>query len=177
MTNKEVIVNYASNFQLSGSGPMITDPVQLSRPDIRFDLRTRMLTFNFDHTNMNWYFNYIKSARHFAAKHPDGWATFLLDAGYVPVIYLPIDTTETVNRQSICLNYYNVLLKALMRSKLPYISMTATTFAPYRIQYGNITDAWVSKMDASRFLHKAPELITADDVIREVLKYVGIDDA
>ena len=172
MPNNEVLVHYASNFKLTGTGPMTTDPVVLSRPDVRFDLRTRMLTYNFDHTNMDWYFNYIDSIRHFAEKNPDVYATFLLDAGYVPVIYLPIDTTESVNRQSICLNYYNVLLRALMQSKIPYVSLSATTFTPYRIQYGNITDAWVSKMDAARVLNKAPESITADDVIKEVLKYV-----
>lgn len=172
MANGEVIVQYASNFKLTGPGPMITDPVVLTRPDVRFDLRTRMLTYNFDHTSMEWYFNYIESIRHFANRYADSYATFLLDAGYVPVIYLPIDTTESINRQSICLSYYDILLRALMKSKIPYISLTATTFLPYRIQYGNVTDAWVSKMDAAKILNKAPDTITADDVIKEVLKYV-----
>lgn len=172
MASEGVMVNFATNFKLTGVGPMITDPVQLSRPDVRFDLRTRMLTFNFDESNMDWYFNYIDSVRHFAQQNPTVYATFLLDAGYVPVIYLPIDTTETINARSICLNMQYKLLQALMKSTIPYISMTPTTFTPYRIQYGNVSDAWVSKMDAIKFINKSPDKITADDVIREVLKYV-----
>lgn len=172
----ELYVNYASNFKLTGFDTMVTDPVILSRPDVRFDLRTRMLTYDFDPSTMDWYFNYIDSIRHFAVKNPDVYAQFLLDAGYVPVIYLPIDTTDSVNRQSICLKWHRKLLSALMKSKFPYVSLAVTTFTPHRIQYGNITDAWVSKMDAAAILNKAPETITADDVIKEVLKYVGDDD-
>lgn len=172
MFRGEILVRHADNFLIVSEGPMPTDQTLLSSPYVRFDLRTRTLTRNLNLNNMDWYYNYIESMRHLVLKYPDGYATYLLDAGYVPVIYLPIDSVDTVDRGAICNQYYTELNKALMKSGIPYTSMVATTFMPFRISYNNVTDVWVSKMDAAKFLNKAPETITADDVIEEVLKYV-----
>lgn len=170
MASNGLIVNHADNFLLTGRYPMPTDPVVLTRPDVRFDLRTNMITFGLDTSDMQWYYNYIDSARHFAAKNPTVYSTFLLDAGYVPVIYLPIDTTDISDKSFIYGRYYGPMLQALMDTRIKYMTFAATTFTPQRLQYGNITDAWVSKMDAAAVLNMAPDEITSDDIIEEVIK-------
>lgn len=147
------------NFKVTGVSPMIdaTDPI-MGLHYTRFDERTLFITTDFDETNWNWYFNYLTSMNALASKNRDAHCNYILDLGYVPVIYLP----------SCCTDKNTELMNALRESQLPYITMAATSFVT---KFCNIdaTDVWVNKLDAAEYLNCAPEDVRSVDIVRRML--------
>lgn len=83
-----VRVYIAQNFLECGS-EVLPDASYLERADVFYDIRTNMLVNNVDMLGMQWYYNYLESNARFAFKNPNAYPGYLLNLGYIPVVFLP----------------------------------------------------------------------------------------
>ncbi len=110
-----------------------------SLPDTCFDSRTYMISTDTDLNSMEWYFNYLTTISEMARQHPDAYPTYLLDLGYIPIVYLPT-----------CLTSLSAVMHSVLNTAaLPYISIKTTSFNRSFVP-SDTYDLWVHKMDISR---------------------------
>lgn len=158
MAERKIKVFVGRNFELEGISDMPTDESYLERSGAKFDSRLNFLTTDWDTSTFQWYYNYLATNQIIASRNPKAYCTYLLDIGYVPVIYLPSIAAELTPK----------FTQLLDNCGLPYIKMGATSFAN---KYCNIdtVDAWVSKMDAAKFLGCKPEDVRSADIFRRLV--------
>lgn len=158
MTESNLKVFVGNNFKVEGQDVLPTGSVYLNRSDVHFDERGNFLTHNLDLSNWQWYYNYLDFMQTAANKNVNAHATYLLDLGYVPVVYLP----------TCCLTLGTALREALDYKGIPYISIGPTSFV---VKYCNFStvDIWVSKMDAAPLLGVAPTDVTSEMILRKLV--------
>lgn len=157
MSDSGLKVFVGANFEVEGQDIINENSAFLKRDDIFFDERHNFVSHAVTPSNWDWYINYLKFVQVIARKNPSAKPNYLLDLGYVPVVYLPTCFME------LSANMFN----ALDRINLPYIKIAPTNFLN---KYLNIQgfDGWVSKMDAAKYLSCAPEEVTSIDLVRRV---------
>ena len=141
------------------------DPVLMSKSSY-YDARTNSLGASVNFTNWKWYLNYIDLvgviARNTMGKSR---CTYLLNNGYIPVIYLPTDVVKANYDLEV------KLFELLDCQEIPYVRLRKTSFIDRKIDIEG-SDAWVSKMDMSEILGCKPYQVTTRAVLKEVF---GID--
>ena len=123
-----------------------------------YDSRTRMLAYNTNFNNFDWYYNYINSNAIFASKNPGAYPSYLLNLGFIHIVFLP----------SCCQSYSVLFQNALDIKQLPYVKTRAYSFVTQHTDMDSV-DAWMSKMDISRIFNIPIEEIRAVDIIRRIL--------
>ena len=147
-----------NNFKVEGQDTFPTNSNYLKRDDVFYDERCKFLTHNLDTSNWDWYFNYLEFNQVAANKNPSARPTYLLDLGYVPVVFLP----------TCCAKVGPTLIEILDRKNLPYIKTFPMSFVTKYCDIMGI-DAWMSKMDAAKLLDIAPEQVTSALVLRRLV--------
>lgn len=157
-SKRNINVFTSRNFKLEGMTHMTTNSEYLKRSNITFDERIKLLNTDWDTSTFDWYYNYLEANQIIASKNPKAYCTYMLDIGYVPIVYLPSQAITLTNN----------FMRVLDASQVPYVKMQPTSFAN---KYCNIdtVDAWVSKMDAAKFLCCKPEDVRSADFFRRCL--------
>ena len=147
------------NFEFTGIARFNIQDKSLYQQGVKYDARNKFLTYDFDDSNWDWYFNYLQFTYMCSMSAVNARCNYLLDLGYVPVIYLPsfIDTAVESN-----------LFDKLDKTKVPYVKMYKTSFQVSKTDLEG-ADAWVSKMDAAKYLGCDPVAVTSKDFIRRLL--------
>lgn len=150
----------AENFKIVGREELTTNSAYLNAPGVKFDERLGICSSGVDMSNFEWYFNYLKSAFQIfnkmeASKKP--YCTYLLDIGYIPVIYLPTPFVQLSKEM------FNILDNA----GIDYVTMHPTSFV-YRHTNMDSPDAWASKMTLSKQLNIPITEITSEKVVRRL---------
>lgn len=148
---------YATNFSVEGCGPMLSDTA-ISANNYLLDERMMILSSGNDLHDWTWYFNYLDFVRVSASKNPDARASYMLNLGYIPVIYMPTCMQDLEPK----------LFEVLDFKKVPYAKLHKTSFTVGKIDLPG-TDAWVSKMDAGEIMGIEPDKVRSIDFIRRVL--------
>lgn len=157
---------YGYNFEIDRQVRLAEDDPIFSDKNSFYDIRTNSLGVNVDFHNWQWYLNYIKLvgviARNTVGKSR---CAYLLNNGYIPLIYLPTDVVKA--------NYeLEVKLFELLDSQgIPYARLRKSSFLDRKVDVEG-SDAWVSKMDMSELLGCKPYEVTTCAVLKEVF---GID--
>lgn len=128
-------VNISENFVERGSEDLPNES-WLNRPDVYYDLRNNMLCYHADFSNMQWYLNYLDSNARYASRNPSAYPGYLLNLGYIPIVFLP----------SCCSQYSVTMINKLDSLQLPYIKTAAYSFVLQRPAMDTV-DAWVNKLD------------------------------
>lgn len=146
------------NFKVEGQSEFPTNSDYLKQDGVFFDERANFLTRNLDLSDFQWYYNYLDFMQTMANKNPNAKPMYLLDLGYVPVVYLP----------SCCLQIGPKLVEALDAADVPHVRLSPTSFVS---KYCNLmtVDAWVSKMDIYERLGVKPEEVTSEMILRRLL--------
>ena len=129
----------------------------LSREDVYMDERNNMFSYFTDFSNMEWYYNYLKSNSRYALRNPKSYPTYLLDLGYIPVVFLP----------SCCSSRSVSMINKLDTMNIPYIQTGAYSFVQNKPSL-DYMDAWVSKLDIERIFGIPLNNITSVDVARRI---------
>ena len=134
----------------------------LNEEDTYFDSRMYLLSAHTNFKTMDWFINYLETAAYFAARNRQAYPTYLLDLGYIPVVYLPTCVPDTLGVQ---------LMQILDAKKIPYVKIKGTSFV---LNYfgTDLVDAWVHKTDAAKVLGCAPEEVRAVPFVKEVFHIV-----
>lgn len=158
MAESGLKVFIGTNFKVEGKDVLPSDANILSQPGVYFDERANFLTYGLNLHNYEWYYNYLNFMQVASTKNMNANPSYLLNLGYIPVVYLP----------SCCLQLTDSLMKVLEVNKVPHIKKAPTSFAT---KYCNImtTDAWVSKMDVHEMLGVTPEKVTSEMLLRRLL--------
>lgn len=157
MSDKKFEIFISDNFELIGKEEFPNESF-LKRPDVFYDSRTMMISYNTDFSNFDWYYNYINSNATFAGKNPKAYPSYLLNLGFIPIVFLP----------SCCQSYSVLFQNAMDIKQLPYIKTKAYSFVTQHTDI-DCVDAWMSKMDISRIFNIPIEQIKAVDIIRRIL--------
>lgn len=158
MAESKFLVFVGDNFQFEGKEDFAMNADYLKRKDVHYDTRANFLSRNVDLSNWQWYFNYLDFMQTASSKNPNAKPSYLLDFGYVPVVYLPSPFESLGVR----------LMEAMAVKKIPYIKMTPTSFATKYCSLVTV-DAWVSKMDVYKRLGCRPEEVTSEMIIRRLI--------
>ena len=156
--NDGLRVFVGDNFKVEGQEVLSTNDAYLKRADVHFDERANFLTRNLNVSNWDWYYNYLEFMQIVANKNPQASPTYLLDLGYVPVVYLP----------SCCESLGARLMEAMDVKKIPYVKLPPTSFVLKHYKAMTI-DAWVSKMDVYERLGVAPNEVTSEMILRRLV--------
>lgn len=158
LVQRDIKVFVSHNFKLEGITTMTTNGTYLDRPDVKLDERLNMLNTGWDTSTFDWYYNYLEANQIISAKNSNAYCTYLLDIGYIPAVYLPSPAVSLSSK----------FMNVLDASKVPYVKMGPTSFANRYCTVDTI-DAWVSKMDAAKFLGCKPEDVRSADLFRRCL--------
>lgn len=151
---KALKVYYGDNFKPEGVKLL----VDLDTKGAYLDERHMFLVTNLDMSNFDWYYNYLDFVRSCSEKNPTAYPSYMLDLGYVPVVFLP----------TCCSELETPLRRILDARKIPYISKYPMSFTIRRLTVDG-TDSWVSKIDAAKFLNIRPEEVRSVDIVRRLL--------
>lgn len=146
-------MNLSENFKFA-EREEVKDYSMLDAKDTYMDARNAMLSTKTNFSDWNWYLNYIESCQYFAQRNTKAYPQYLLQLGYVPVVYMPTCVTE--------LNIKHMAI--LDKLKIPYVKIRATSFAVPYFQ-SDMVDAWASKLDLGKYFGIAPEDVRTKDVI------------
>lgn len=149
-------VNISVNFVEEGSIEL-PSASYLERPDVYYDLRNNMLISNPDFNGWQWYYNYLDSNARFAQRNPSAYPNYLLNLGYIPIVFLP----------SCCSSLAVTMLNTLDYKRLPYIKTAAYSFVVQRPPM-DIVDAWMSKLDIEKLFGIPLTEITSSEVVRRI---------
>lgn len=129
----------------------------LDEANVYMDARTAMVSYKTDFSGLDWYTNYLDSVAYFARKNPKAYPQYLLQLGYIPVVYMPS-----------CAGQFGVqCMTVLSNLKIPYVRMKATSFViPY--YQSDMVDAWCSKLDLGAYFGISPENVRSTDVVRRL---------
>ena len=158
MADNNFKVFVGDNFKVEGQDVLPVNDKYLKTAGVYFDERAYFLTRNLNLSNWQWYFNYLDFMQTAASKNPKAKPMYLLDLGYVPVVYMP----------SCCLKFGTELMEALDSKDIPHVKIAPTSFVR---KYCDImtVDAWVSKMDVAEPLGLKPENVTSEAIIRRLI--------
>ena len=123
------------------------------------DERTWSVSMNTDFTNLQWYENYITLTRFLAQKHPNSYPTYLLDLGYVPLIYLPTAAID--------IGLDRAMMDIVESMSIPNIRTRPTSFVRDKINVSTM-DVWVHKIHGADILKCKPEDVRSIALIEEV---------
>lgn len=124
------------------------------------DARMAMISYKTDQSGLDWYVNYLSTAAYFARKNPKTYPTYLLQLGYVPVVYVPS-----------CAGVHGVKFMTILdNSGIPYVRMKATSFVIPYFQ-SDMVDAWCSKLALGDYLKCKPEDVRSVDVVRRLFAH------
>lgn len=151
-----VRVNIAKNFSEEGTRELPSES-WLARPDVFLDERNNLFSYECNFEGWEWYYNYLKSNANFAFRNPKAYPTYLLDLGYIPVVFLP----------SCCSNRAVTMINTLDQKGIPYIKTGAYSFLLSKPQL-DYMDAWVSKLDIERIFGIPIGSINSVDVVRRI---------
>ncbi|MCM1219021.1 MAG: hypothetical protein NC548_31450 [Lachnospiraceae bacterium] len=151
-----VKVNISQNF-LEAGVEELPNASFLERPDVYYDMRNNMLSYNTDMSTLQWYLNYLESNARFASRNPSAYPGYLLNLGYIPVVFLP----------SCCSNYSVTMINKLDSMQLPYIKTAAYSFVVQRPAIDSL-DAWVNKLDIENVLGIPMLEITSRKVVERI---------
>lgn len=160
MANNSVRVNIAKNFLECGTEDLPNADF-LQRPDVYYDMRNNLLSYEVDMKGLQWYYNYLESNARYASRNPMAYPGYLLNLGYIPVVFLP----------SCCASYSVTMINKLDSIRLPYIKTAAYSFVVQRPVMDTL-DAWVNKLDIERVLGIPMMEITSRKVVERV--YDGV---
>lgn len=158
MSDVELKVFVGENFKVEGQSLFTTNSNYLNRKDVFYDERGRFLTRSLNLSNWDWYYNYLDFTQVVANKNQSAKPNYLLDLGYVPVVFLP----------TCCLQLGSKLMEVMDKRNIPYVKVQPMSFVTKYCDIMSI-DAWVSKMDASELLGIAPEKVTSIDILRRLI--------
>lgn len=152
---ENLVLNSSINFAFKEKTEVLFE--QLNDSYTFFDARMAMVSYQTDHTGLDWYLNYINTAAYFARKNPKAYSSYMLQLGYVPVVYMPS-----------CAGLDGVKYMSILdNSGIPYVRMKATSFViPYFSS--DMVDAWCSKLVLGDYMHCKPEDVRSADVIRRL---------
>ena len=160
MESTKITVYKAYNFEPDHQEVMERREVESLIADrtVIYDARTNVISYNTDLSNMTWYQNYLKANDIFAKQNPDAYMTYLLDLGYMPIVFLPSCLAQPM---------YAKMVNVLTKISLPFVQFKSRSF---NIKYfeSDTFDAWVSKLDVAELLHIAPKDVRADDLARRL---------
>lgn len=156
MSDNKRRVIVSNNFLENGTSEVDLEAA-MSGSYVYFDARNDMLSYDSSFADNTWYFNYIKSNVNFAARNPKAYPSYLLDLGYVPVVFLP----------SCCSQQAVTMINVLDQKGYPYIKTGAYSFVKQRA-YLDYMDAWMSKLDIERIFGIPLFQITSEEVIRRI---------
>lgn len=149
-------MNLAKNFKFIEKGAVAGTDV-LDEDSTFIDTRMIMLSRDTDFRGLDWYINYLDSAAFFARKNPKAYPTYLLQLGFIPVVYMP-SCAGTIGAK---------LMTAFDSTGIPYIRMKATSFVvPY--YQSDAVDAWASKFHLADYFGIKPEDVRAVDTARRL---------
>lgn len=133
----------------------------LTQPKVYYDERSLAIIQHFNPDNWDWIYNYMAFQQYAAIHNPTAYPCYLLDLGYVPVIFLP---SFVVNIDTVDTN----LVQLLDMSDFEYMLIRPTSFVRKRVEI-NTSDAWVHKMQAAKVLGCSPEQVRSVDIIHKIL--------
>lgn len=156
--SKTVRVNSANNFVSTGTIEL-PSAEDLNASGCYYDVRNNMLSYNNNFQDKEWYYNYLKTNAMFAAKNPGAYPNYLLDLGFIPVVFLP----------SCCSHLSVSMINTLVQKGIPHIKTGAYSFVVQRpvVDY---LDAWVSKLDIERIYGIPLKDITSAEVARRIFQ-------
>lgn len=152
---------YGDNFKLNLEKQLGEDElIQLcSKSDTYLDERTGMISANTDLKGIQWYLNYLETTGIFAKRNPKAYPTYLLDLGFIPIVYLP----------SPCMSASASMIAKLHTNNIEFVAMRPMSFV-----YSNFSDApetsdaWVSKLEIEAKLGIPIDSITSTEVVRRL---------
>jgi len=154
-TKAGVVLHSAVNFEYKSTGEVAF--AELNDEDTFIDARMAMISYRTDHSGLDWYLNYLKTAAYFARKNTKMYPDYLLQLGYVPVVYTPS-----------CAGMHGVKFMTLLdNAGIPYVRMKATSFVIPYFQ-SDMVDAWCSKLVLGDFMGCKPEDVRSVDVARRL---------
>lgn len=150
-----LVLNSSENFAFKDKAEVTFE--YIDNPLTYFDARMAMISYDTDVSSLQWYINYINSAAYFARKNPKAYPSYMLQLGYVPVVYMPS-----------CAGVDGVKFMSILdNSGIPYVRMKATSFVvPYFSS--DMIDAWCSKLDLGDYMKCRPEDVRSVDVVRRL---------
>ena len=154
MSNKSYKMKYSQNFKY------ITDVEIPSIDEVSryvMDERNMMLCEGLDLDNMEWYYNYLDTNAFFAMRNPGAYPTYLLDIGYIPLVFLP----------SCCSKFEVPMSNKLAELDIPSLKLRSMSFT---LNYTKLDsfDTWVSKLDIEKIFGIPIQDIRASSVARRI---------
>lgn len=160
MDSAKITVYIANNFEPDHQEVMDRREVESLIADgtVIYDARTNVISYNTDLSNMTWYLNYLRANSVWRKQNPDAYMTYLLDLGYMPIVFLPSCLAQPL---------YTKMVNVLTKISLPFVQFKSRSF---NIKYfeSDTFDAWVSKLDVAQLLNITPEDVRADDLARRL---------
>lgn len=130
----------------------------IESPDLFYDERNQVVSIGLQKDNWEWYFNYLDFTQTLASRNPNAKALWLLDLGYIPVVYMP----------SCCSSTAAQLFSIMDEKNIPYVKTRPYSFVTKYVTSLDM-DGWVSKMDISRITGWTPHTITTAQVLKELI--------
>lgn len=136
----------------------------LDRNAGHIDTRTMSITHGIRSDDWTWYHNYMAFQQFAASKVADARPMYMLDLGYVPVIFLPSCVVELSagNR-----NMTTLMYQLLDCSDFEYVTTRPMSFILNKVDIDTM-DAWVHKIQAAEVLGCSPENVRSLDIIRRI---------
>lgn len=159
MSETKLKVYIADNFAIHSYDELPTSSAYLQRSDVYLDERLGILTENWDRKDFQWYYNYLDSAKFLSTKNKDAYCNYLLDIGYIPLVYMP----------TVCKEFSVKLLNLLDKMNIEYVRMRPTSFVYSRVNI-ETPDAWISKMTVSKLLNIPIEQVTSKETFRRIFQ-------
>lgn len=132
----------------------------LQRPGVFYDQRVNMLIENINLTNMKWYENYLETMASLAGKNPDAYPTYMLDLGYIPIVYVPS-----------CCAKLSVPMRTILDAKgIPHVKTNPMSFIFKYCSFDTI-DVWMSKLDINKLFNIPIAEIKSVDVVRRLFAW------
>ena len=157
MAEQQVITySYAENFVEVDRRPLLSAEA-MTNNSIFMDMRNKMQCAKCDFESIDWYVNYLNTNANFASKNPDAYCSYLLQIGYIPIVFVPSFLQEAA-----------VTFQAILdRERIPYFKYAAMSFTLSRVQL-DVSDCWVSKLDIERLLNIPIRDIRSSEVARRL---------
>ena len=146
------------NFKLEGKQEISVYSDYMNKPGVILDARGNFLANDINVNSWDWFYNYLEFQHFAATKNPDAKPIYMLDLGFVPVVYMP----------TCFLDLGPKLMQIMDAKQIPYVRMTPTSFALKYVDIMTI-DAWVSKMQVAESLGVTPDKVTSEMILRRLI--------
>lgn len=157
--SNSIQINMSVNFKYSGVEIIEMEDFELlcEREDVYYDERMELVSVNTNWRDVQWYYNYLETTAAMAVKNSEAYATYLLDLGYIPVVYVPTCAKNVIVSMLNVLNTLNI----------PFIRVKSTSFSK-KYFVSDMHDSWVHKFDIERILGIPVSEITSKEVVRRL---------